>query len=42
MWLKNYIGHDKVVDALVEGNVDINMKDQSGKTALHVAIETGK
>lgn len=36
------LGHNKVIDTLVECNVDINMKDKSGKTALHVAIETGK
>ena len=38
----NCLDHDNVVDALVECNVNINMKDQSGKTALHVAIDSGE
>ena len=35
-------GHDKVVDILAQSEVDINMKNKAGKTALHVAIEAGK
>lgn len=37
-----YSEHDKVVDTFVECDVDINMKDRFGKTALHVSIEIGK
>lgn len=37
-----YSDRDKVVEVLVECGVDINMKDESGKTALHAAIEAGE
>lgn len=42
MWLINYLDYDKVVDALVKSGVDINMRDDIGRTALHIAIEAGK
>lgn len=37
-----FLGHDKVVDVLIEAEVDINMRNRSKLTALHVAIETGR
>lgn len=44
--IKKYVidclDYNKVVDILVESGIDINMRDQSGKTALHVAIEAGE
>ena len=42
MWVINYLDYDKVVDTLVKSGVDINMRDETGRTALHMAIEAGK
>lgn len=40
--LIHYLGYDKAVDILIKYGVDVNEKDSSGATALHVAIETGE
>lgn len=40
--IDKFLDYDKVVDILVKSGVDVNMRDETGRTALHMAIEAGK
>lgn len=37
-----FLGFDKIVDLLIRNHVDVNQKNNFGRTALQKAIETGK
>lgn len=37
-----YPGHDKMVDALVDGGADVNLEDDEGETPLFIAAAIGK